>query len=98
MSKKVKQNENKNTDTVLVFFSEKAQVFYLKDKNLHTPTNNFIPLITCKRNLFNDFLKSLAEFHEANNPKVYLFNEIEDKLNHFIINKATDGVTNKKVA
>ncbi len=84
------QLSSKNKKATKVFYSEKLRVFYLKNEKIHFPNDNFQYLITCKEELFNDFLTHLAKFTTAENPKSYTFTELKDKLNKFLIKRANN--------
>ncbi len=78
----------KKQNNIHVFFSEKHQVFYVKGRKNHLPKDYFKSLITCENEIFNDFLKYLAQFKSSVKPHFYTYLELEDKLNSFLIKRA----------
>jgi len=78
----------KPQNIIQVFFSEKLQVFYVKEERNHLPNNNFKSLITCKNGVFNDFIKFLETFKSSECLASYKYIGLKDKLNEFLINRA----------
>lgn len=70
-----------------VFFSEKSNVFYVKAQSHNLP-KQFKSLINCNQQLFNEFLIHLENTIDMEKPKLYSFQEMENKLNSFLIKKA----------
>ena len=70
-----------------IYFSEKSNVFYVKSENHNLP-KQFKSLINCNQDLFYEFLNHLEESKDTEKPKLYSFQEMENKLNSFLIKKA----------
>ncbi|MFL0063715.1 hypothetical protein [Tenacibaculum maritimum] len=75
----------KAQNTIEVFFSEKLQVFYIKGCKNHQPTSSFKSLITCSKNVFNEFLTFLEQFRCSKELKFYEYSELKDRINDFLI-------------
>ncbi|TDQ22778.1 hypothetical protein [Tenacibaculum caenipelagi] len=80
----------KMQNNIQVFFSEKLQVFYVKEKGNHLPNDHFTSLITCRNEFFNDFLKHLEQFKTSANPMKFNYTDLKDKLNEFLMGKAAN--------
>ncbi|MCG8207226.1 hypothetical protein [Tenacibaculum finnmarkense] len=87
---KTQKKAIKAQNRIEVFFSEKLQVFYVKGKRNHEPTQKFKALITCEHAFFNEFLTFLEQFKSSKELKTYKFLELKDKLNDFLINNAAN--------
>ncbi|PKH49516.1 hypothetical protein CXF68_01900 [Tenacibaculum sp. Bg11-29] len=78
----------KSQNSIQVFFSEKLQLFYVKEKDSHAPNNQFKSLITCNNTVFNEFLKFLEKFKPSESLTFYKSSDLENKLNEFLIKRA----------
>lgn len=93
MKKGQKSSQNctiKMQNNVQVFFSEKLQVFFVREKKDHSPNKDFTSLISCRIELFNDFLKYLVQFKTSASPLNFNYIDLKDKLNEFLMKRAAN--------
>lgn len=83
----------KTRKKIQVFYSEKLNVFSLKEESDHLPNENFKYLISCEYSLFKEFMSFLEQFKLLGKPMMFRYKELENKLNQFLIRRANNCKT-----